>query len=255
LRELGMRELDDSTLWRISAYERMCEERGTSSFAAFGSSTVLSTTLVAELDQLRHASVASELLEIVAACVRQRESALLLLRHRGLVWPLTLFPRNDLYHLRRSIIDSLAEDNRDLELISVEPPGLRPPGHSMHERIGDPASYLPLQPLLWALALHVPRASLLRDVAGRAAYRLAPDFVPAAARLGGALGQALRRLRTEIAPLQDIARWPGMDRERATRLLNGVYLQGGLMMLRTHPLAREAEGPAARWREWLRRSR
>jgi hypothetical protein len=46
------------------------------------------------------------------------------------------------------------------------------------------------------------------------------------------------RLRSQIASLQEIAGWPGMDRERAARLLNAAYLQGGLMVLRSHAAAR-----------------
>ena len=35
----------------------------------------------------------------------------------------------------------------------------------------------------------------------------------------------------ESATAAQIARWPGMDPERTSRLLNGLYLQGGLMVL------------------------
>jgi len=62
--------------------------------------------------------------------------------------------------------------------------------------------------------------------------------------LAGALGPALQRLRSQAASLDQIARWPGMDAERAVRLLNGAYLRGGLMVLRHHPAARDA----TRWR-------
>jgi hypothetical protein len=43
------------------------------------------------------------------------------------------------------------------------------------------------------------------------------------------------RLRNEGSTLSDIAEWPGMDRERAVRLLNALYLQAGLMVSRSHP--------------------
>lgn len=242
---------DNSTLWRISAYERLRAQG--SGLSPLSSNTVLPTTLVAELDVLQREPPGNELLGIVAACVRHRESALLMLRHRGLLWPLTLFPRSDLYHVRRPIIDSLAEDNRDLELLATEPPGLRPPGHTLHERIGAAANYHPLRPLLWALALHMPHAEPLRELLGRAAYRLAPDFSARDIAPQGALGPALARLHTEIASLADIAAWPGMDRERATRLLNGAYLLGGLMILRTHHAARRTASLGERWRGWRRR--
>ena len=41
-----MRDFEDSTLWRISAYERMRLERGSSVFAQLGEPTMLPTTLL-----------------------------------------------------------------------------------------------------------------------------------------------------------------------------------------------------------------
>lgn len=183
-----MRDFDDSTLWRISTYERMRAETGDSGFARLNEKSVLPTTLSAELSQLQRAQSSGDALEVVAACIWQRESALILLWHRELVWPLTLFPQQDLYHLPRSIIESLQQSVRDLEVIAVEPPGLRPPGHAMHERIADGPGYRPLAPLLWTLALHAPRETLFDDFAGRAAYRLVSDFIPQGRRAGRGAG-------------------------------------------------------------------
>jgi hypothetical protein len=36
-------------------------------------------------------------------------------------------------------------------------------------------------------------------------------------------------------PLAAIATWPGFDRERASRLMNAIYLQAGLIVSRSHP--------------------
>lgn len=248
-----MRTFDDSTLWRISAYERFRAESGHSGFAHLADSTVLPTTLAAELSALEYSHRSGDVIEVLAACVRKQESALVLLRHRDLVWPLTLFPRSNLYHLPRPIIDALDGGNRDLEVLAVEPPGLRPPGHVMHERIAEGSSYRPLAPLLWALAMKAPRAGLLDDIAGRVAYRVSADFVDEGIRLAGALGPVLQNLRQEIATLDQMARWPGMDRERAARVLNGVYLQGGLIVLRSHRRARQGHDNA--FMRWFRSGR
>lgn len=250
--ETDVRDFEDSTLWRVSAYERMRAQTGDSGFARLSGESTLPQTLAAELSQLQRAQASGDALEVVAACIRHRDSALLLVRHRELVWPLTLFPRDNLYHLPRSIIESLEQGARDLKVMSVEPPGLRPPGHVMHERIAASPGYRPLPLLLWTLALHAPRETLLDDIAGRAAYRLVSDFSPETGALSGALGPALKRLRGEIASLADMAGWPGMSRERAARLLNGVYLQGGLMVLRTHNAARHGAGGSERLRQWWR---
>jgi hypothetical protein len=248
-----MRTFDDTTLWRVSAYERWYEETGTSGFASLGPTTKLPTTLYAELNQLERRHLRSDVLEVVAACIRQRESALILLRHRELVWPLTLFPQNNLYHLPRPIIESLQTGNRDLEVLTVEPPGLRPPGHVMHERVAEGPGYRPLPPLLWALALHAPQAHLLPDIAGRAAYWVSAEFARDGITQPGAPGPVLRRLRQEVASVAEIASWPGMDMERAERVLNGLYLQGGLIVLRSHRSAKDhrEEGLLA----WFRRRR
>jgi hypothetical protein len=248
--ELAVPDSDDSTLWRISAFERQRTATGQSGFATLDSARVLPTTLTSELAQLDHKRRSTDAVEVVAACMRHHESALVLLRHRDLVWPLTLFPRRNLYHLPRSILESLAVGPRDLEVLAVEPPGLRPPGHPMHELIADGPGYRLLPPLLWAIALHAPRAVLVDDIGGRAAYRLAPDFGRDDPAPRGALAPALQRLRSEIASLAEIAHWPGMDRERAARLLNAVYLQGGLMVLRTHPAA--SDPAAQRLSDWFR---
>lgn len=45
----------------------------------------------------------------------------------------------------------------------------------------------------------------------------------------GALGSALARLRDTTATLAEIARWPGLDALRASRLLNGLYLSSRLI--------------------------
>jgi hypothetical protein len=250
-----VRDFDESTLWRISEFERHRAQTGSSGFATLDTAQVLPTTLMSELTQLQARRRSSDAVEVVAACLRQHESALILLRHRELVWPLTLFPQRELYHSPRPIAESLQRGPRDAEVLSIEPPGLRPPGHAMHELVAEGPGYRPLAPLLWALALHAPHRGLLDDIGGRAAYRVAPDFPPEEASLSGALASALQRLRTEIASLAEIACWPGMDRERAARLLNGIYLHGGLMVLRTHPAARDADAAGRRLSAWFRTRR
>jgi hypothetical protein len=248
-----MAGFDESTLWRISAYERVREESGHLGFGGLTGSTVLPTTLAAEFTALESRRLSDDVVEVVAACIRRAESALVLLRHRGLVWPLTVFPRHNLYHLPRSIIEELDGGNRDMAVLSVQPPGLRIPGHPDHERVRDPSDYRPLPPLLWALALKAPRAHLLEDIAGQVAYRISSDFLDEGIVSAGALSPLLRRLRREVSSFHEIAQWPGMDEERAARVLNGVYLQGGLIVLRSPRLARQGHG--GRLLGWLRSGR
>jgi hypothetical protein len=244
-----MRDFDDSTLWRISAYERLRESTGTSGFMRLdGTRTLLPTTLLADLQTPEGVPRSSDVLEVMAACLRHRESALLYLRQGGLVWPVPLFPLRLLYHAPRDLVAAADADLSDLEVLAVEPPGLQPPGHWQHERIGNPAHYLPIERLLWAVALRGPRVGVLNEIGGPVAYRALHNHEQEALIAPGAMGSALDRLHGDAAALSDIARWPGMSVERASRLLNGLYLTTRLMVVRTHNAASKgAPGERRRW--------
>ena len=239
-----MRDFEDSTLWRVSEFERVRMNSGGSAFARLGGNTVLPSTVLAELRRLDATGTSNDPLEVVAACVRHHEPALLCLEYEGLVWPITLFPAQMLYHSPRDMAQALPASLARVTLISAEPPGVRPPGHWIHERIAQAEHYRALPPLLWSLALAGPRANLLAEIAGTAAYRALKNPEADGVALGGALRSAAQRLRRETVALRDIAAWPGMSVERASRLLNGLYLSAGLLATRAHPAAR----PEPRWR-------
>jgi hypothetical protein len=238
-----MRDFEDSTLWRVSAFERVREHTGTSGFARLGGPTLLPTTLLADLRRLHRDPQSDDVLEVVAACMRHREAALLCLQLDQLVWPVTLFPQPLLFHSPRDLAEASDAGFAALTLLTAEPPGVRPPGHWMHERVAHAEHYRPLPPLLWELAMRGPRRTLLAEIGGRAAYRLMPSRL-GAARLpaSGALGPAMQRLQRASVSLRDMAGWPGMDVERASRLLNALYLTGSLLITRSHPAAREQPG-------------
>ncbi len=241
-----MRDFEDSTLWRVSEFERVRLRSGGSAFARLDGPTVLPTTLLADLRRLDAAGASDEPLEVVGACMRHREAALLCLQCEGLVWPVTLFPAQMLYHSPRDFALVARGALARATLIGAEPPGVRPPGHWMHERVAQTEHYRPLMPLLWSLALDGPRAALLAEIAGTAAYRALKNPEADGVALGGPLRSAAQRLRRETVSLRDIAGWPGMSVERASRLLNGLYLSSALLATRAHPAAR-AE-PRGLWR-------
>jgi hypothetical protein len=233
-----MRDFEDSTLWRISAFERVRNETGTSGFMRLEGPTVLSSTLMADLWRLEQDPSEGDVLEVMAACLRHREPALLYLEHQELVWPVTLFPHEMLYHSPRPMVQASTQGLSPLKVLMVEPPGVRPPGDRMKERIGHVDHYYPLTPLLWAVALHGPRARLLGEIAGTAAYRALSNSERENLPLAGAMRSAAERLRRESASLREIASWPGLSVERASRLLNALYLASSLMTTRSHPAAR-----------------
>lgn len=248
-----MADFDDSSLWRISAFERQ-----RASGSASGTTTVLPTTLLADLRRLQPRGAAGpggeDVLEVVASCQRHREAALLYLGCGPLVWPVTLFPARAMYHSPRAVSDAAPKAALGrLRLLGVEPPGVRPPGDFRHERVAGAERYHPLPELLWALALQGPRQALLGAIPADARYRLTAGLEASSLPRGGAIGPALTRLRADSANLREVSGWPGMSLERASRLLNGLYLTGGLMVLR-HPDAERREASSLWW-PWLSRRR
>lgn len=249
-----MRDFTDSTLWRISAFERVQQATGTSGFMRMGGPTVLPSTLVSDLYLLDQDPRGRDVLEVMAASLRHREPLLLCLQHEELVWPVTLFPRQMLYHSPRDLLQASIAGLAQLRVLTTEPPGVKPPGHWMHERVADADDYRALIPLLWTVALQGPRSTLLAEIGGTAAYRVIPCPDGERPPAPGALGPALERLRRESASLREIATWPGMSVERASRLLNALYLASSLMITRSHPAARAQPGkPGLFGVRWTRR--
>lgn len=250
-----MRDFEDSTLWRISAFERIRQQTGSSGFSRLDGPALLPTTLLAELRRLDADPASSDALEVIAACIRHREPALLCLQHDELVWPITLFPNEGVYHSPRDMAEASIDGLASLRLVTIEPPGVRPPGHWMRERVGDVNHYHPLAPMLWSIALHGPRRTILADIGGPAAYRLITGSNSVRPTASGALGSAIERLQRESVPLRDIARWPGMSVERASRLLNALYLAGHLLTSRSQHAVRDGAQAANRGLFGFRKSR
>ncbi|HZE92557.1 MAG TPA: hypothetical protein VE029_12740 [Rhizobacter sp.] len=234
---MPLRDFEDSTLWRISAFERMRLQTGSSGFARLEGPTVLPTTLLADLQNLQGDLFRGDVLDIMAVCLRHREAALMCLQHEQLVWPVTLFPSQMLYHSPRDMAEASVNGLASLKVLTVEPPGVKPPGHWMHERVAHVDQYRPLVPLLWSMALHGPRGNVLSEIGGRSNYRAVNGLDGELPKVTGALGSAVQRLRRESSSLRDIASWPGMSVERANRLLNAMYLSGNLMVIRTQSTA------------------
>ena len=231
-----------STLWRVSEFDRMHDDAITHNRGGFRRATVFSTTLLAELRTLERGPASSDPVEVMSVCLRQREPVLVYLQYEEYVWPVTLFPADTLYHSPRDILCASDDGIAKLRLLAAEPPGVRPPGHWMHERIAKTELYRPLAPMLWTMALKGPRKALLPGIGGTAAYRLLRRPESDGLSTPGALGAAVERLRREGASLRHITAWPGMDLDRAARLLNALYLTANLIVTRAHPAARDEPG-------------
>jgi hypothetical protein len=238
-----MADFDQTTLWRLSNFERYRTNTGVSAFGRLSDQTLLPSTLLAELGRLEFEGSSGDVLEVVAACMRNHESALLCLQIDGLVVPVTLYPNEQLYHSPRDLLEDRGASLARATVLSTEPPGLRPPGHFQHERIGTLAHYRPLNPLLWAMAQNVPRSGLLSEIAGAAAYRATRRLHDDGLHPAGALDSAAEALTRETVSIRTISGWPGMSVERARRLLNGLYLLSALRLTRGGPAARAEPKP------------
>lgn len=240
-------------LWRVSAFQRAMSELAALPDPSAGLGTRLSSlspSLLADLQRFDHTPSGAEVLEVMAACLRHSQSVAIHLDREGFVVPVTVFPRERLFHSPLPMSSLLEPSMAHLRLLQVEPAVLKPPGHKHSELVGAAHMYHPLGVLLWLMALYGPRYELLPEIAGPAVYRVAPGLDLRNLEIGGALASAIVRLRREAAPLRTLAEWPGLDMERASRLLNALYLQSGLMISRTHPAAL-----SSRWLASLTRGR
>jgi hypothetical protein len=218
-------------LWRVSAFRRAMDD-GQSESSRFNA---LSPSLMADLQRFEQPGTGAEVLEVLAACLRHAHDMAVHLDRDGHVLPIIVFPRERLFHTPLSLSTLYATRFDSVQLLQVERAPLRAPG-SNGDKIAPASQCHPLGPLLWHMALYGPRRDLLPELAGSAVFRVAPDLdVPS--ELTGALAASVGRLRSEKVSLRTLGHWPGMSRERASRLLNGLYLQAGLIVSRAHPAA------------------
>ena len=228
----------DKPLSRVSDFQRRLRQHVSASDNA-GPSTLTPTLERSLLQDLqRFEGPASpgagiEVLDVMAASVRHARALRLLVEHEGLVLPLTVLPLQRVVHAPLPLAQWALLRWSALKVLQVEP-AYQGPEDALP---GDASQLAPLGTVLWALALNGARSELLPEIAAPAAYRIAPTADFSALDLGAALAGAVVRLRREAAPLAIISTWPGLDRERAMRLLNGLYLQSGLIVSRSHPLA------------------
>lgn len=224
-------------LMRASTYQRYLEELDADAPPGGVSSRIasLGPSLMADLLRFENEDGGSEMLEVVAACVRHTKRVTIQLQSGDRVVPLTVFPHERLVHCPLALDDLLGKEAGELRVMHIEPAVRRPPGDPEGELVGDDEEHHALTPLLWDLAMRGLRRSLLPEIAGPAVYRVAPALDIAALPISGALLASVLRLQRQAAGLRELADWPGLDRDRAIRLLNALYLQAGLIVSRTHP--------------------
>jgi hypothetical protein len=218
-------------LQRVSDFQRRHGEAAPAEDSAHARLTSLNPSLMQDLLRFDGGTPGEgmEVIEVLAAAVRHARPLLLHLQHEHRVIPLTVFPVDRLVQAPLDLPQLLALRLPDLHVLGVQPARTRADT--------APPTLSPLGPLLWELALRGSRDDLLPELAGQVAYRIAPGANLDELDMAGTLAAAVARLRRENATLRTLAGWPGFDRERAMRMLNGLYLQAALMISRTHPAA------------------
>ena len=235
-------------LMRASAFERYLRDLdGPDSGGDTISSRIsqLSPTLRDDLLRFERSNGGSEAMEVVAACLRHAANLTIHLQCDERVVPLTVFAPERLIHCPVPIQDLVQRYLPQARVMHIEPATLRPPGHAQVSLVGADEMHHPIEPLLWQLAMRGQRRKLLPEIAGPAVYRIAPGLDVETLPARGALMAAVRRLAIEPVSLRELANWPGLDRDRASRLLNALYLRAGLIVSRAHPAAGGERRPSS----------
>ena len=226
-------------LMRASAFRRSLEEVGRTAEEGPTSTRLssLSPSLMQDLLRFEQNGRQSELLEVMAAAVRHGHSIVAHVQLGEHVVPLTVFPVHRLVHSPLPMEQFLDMQLSELQVLRVERAMMPPPDLLSLAETSTQTQYSPLGRLLWELSLRGSRDELLPEIAGQAAYRITPTLDLTTLDLTGSLASACDKLKRQTTSLREISEWPGFDRPRAMRMLNGLYLQAGLMVSRTHPAA------------------
>jgi hypothetical protein len=228
---------DADPLMRLSEFQRyhQASERGEEVAAGITRLSALNPSLMQDLMRFeRHQRPGDglDVLEVLAASLRHNRALLLHLQIDRHAFALTVRPQERMVWCLLSQAQLLDLRVPDLRVLRVQP---AQPAPAVDSPQAGAYHLSALGPLLWELALRGARESLLPEIDGVASYRVAPGADLKDLDLSGSLGAAVQRLRRETTPLRLIATWPGFDVDRATRMLNGLYLQAALMVSRTHP--------------------
>lgn len=229
--------MGEAELMRASAFRRTLEEQQRSEDRITSRLSSLDPSLHQDLARFEKKGRQSELLEVLAGAVRHSSPITVHLQLHEHVLALTVFPVHRLVHCVLPMAQFFDQQLTDLEVLRVEKALQQVPDLQTLAKSAVQVHYAPLGKLLWELALRGARDELLPEIAGQAAYRITPTLDLSTLDLTGSLASACDKLKRQTTNLRDIAEWPGFDRARAMRVLNGLYLQAGLMVSRTHPAA------------------
>jgi hypothetical protein len=225
-------------LMRASAYSRFLDEvlgDGPEGRPVDTRISTLSASLRDDLMRFQRDGASFEIVEVIAACVRHTKHVTVHLQCGENMLPITVFPLEQLVHCPVPFAELVELHLPISRVMHVEPALLRPPGDEEIWLVAAARDHHPLPVLLWELAMRGTRRELLPEIAGAAVYRVAPGLDLGALPASGALLVAAHRMKQRTYNLREVAALPGMNMERAVRMLNALYLTAGLIVSRSHP--------------------
>lgn len=212
--------------------------------------TTLSPSVLSDLGRFANSLESADPLPVVAASLRHMKALVLHIRFSLGELPLFVFPREQRFGCA---VDLLALPPREIAGFYFS--HVEPWDEFWHGSGSDaPTRFHPLRPLLWLLALHGPRESLLPEISGPVRYRLGPGVSSHQLPLEEPVRSLVWTMRDVASSFDELSRASGLEPCSLRRLLNALYLQSGLIVSRAL-LATRREQMSRRRTGFLHRQR
>lgn len=190
---------------------------------------ILSDLMLRALERMHRGGKAADIVQVLCPCIKLGEPVLLAVGVDAWVWPITVLPAHGLYRAPVDFSQAPPPGLCHATLVDCGPAPHVPPLRSARQAFSAPPCHYALGGLLWTFSLLGPRRTLVDEVAGAHRYRVTAR-PPRPWHVSGAMGSAIDRLLNDAASLAEISAWPGLSTERASRLLNALYLEGSLQV-------------------------
>jgi hypothetical protein len=195
---------------------------------AGGPPSLLSSSVLEDLQRFKAEPLLGNLLAVVAACVRHDKPLSVTLAVDGQQLALTIHPRRQVFYCAE---DLCALGDAAFALLAIE---RIEPEAEVQALLGSGLAARPLRPLLWHLAMRGPNAELLPELAGNVRCRM----VFGTSLDGLPVERPVRRaiLLMKVAPISidDLLPRARLGRVAAQRVWNALYLQSALMVTRAY---------------------
>jgi hypothetical protein len=199
--------------------------------------TTLSPSVLSDLSRFANNLESTDPLPVVAASLRHMRALVLHIRHSLGELPLHIFPREQRFGCAVDLLVLPPGEIAKFYLTRVEPWD-----DFWHGSGSDaPTHFNPLRPLLWLLALHGPRESLLPEISGSVRYRLGPGVSLRQLPLEEPVRSLVWTMRDVASSFDELSRASGLEPRSLSRLLNALYLQSGLIVSRALLAARREQ--------------